>query len=90
MDTLSNEARKRGKNEKPKLTDFRETGAIGDVANFAGILWRPQGEPEEEAAGENGLDSHELRAHGDGDGFQQWRQNIQGHLAPVVTEKTWH
>lgn len=46
---LSNEGRKRGKNERPKLTDFRETGAIGDVANFAGILWRPPLEPEEEA-----------------------------------------
>lgn len=50
LSQLSNEGRKRGKNEKPKLTDFRETGAIGDVANFAGILWRRPGEPEEEAA----------------------------------------
>lgn len=41
LSQLSNEGRKRGKSEKPKLTDFRETGAIGDVANFAGILWRP-------------------------------------------------
>lgn len=45
---LSNEGRKRKKHERPKLTDFRETGAIGDVANFAGILWRPELEPEEE------------------------------------------
>lgn len=46
---LSNEGRKRKKHERPKLTDFRETGAIGDVANFAGILWRPELEAEEEA-----------------------------------------
>jgi replicative DNA helicase len=45
---LSNEGRKRKKHERPKLTDFRETGAIGDVANFAGILWRRELEPEEE------------------------------------------
>ena len=40
LSQLSNEGRKRGRGERPKLTDFRETGAIGDVANFAGILWR--------------------------------------------------
>lgn len=47
---LSNEGRKRGKNERPRLTDFRETGAIGDVANFAGILWRRPLEAEAEKA----------------------------------------
>jgi replicative DNA helicase len=49
LSQLSNEGRKRGKTEKPKLTDFRETSAIGDVANFAGILWRPPLDPEDEA-----------------------------------------
>ena len=48
LSQLSNEGRKRGKNERPKLTDFRETGAIGDVANFAGILWRPPLKEEED------------------------------------------
>lgn len=48
LSQLNNEGRKRGKNERPKLTDFRETGAIGDVANFAGILWRPPMNDEEE------------------------------------------
>jgi replicative DNA helicase len=47
LSQLSNEGRKRGRKEKPKLTDFRETGAIGDVANFAGILWRPPLEDDE-------------------------------------------
>lgn len=50
LSQLSNEGRKRKKREIPKLTDFRETGAIGDVANLAGILWRPELEPEEEEA----------------------------------------
>jgi len=65
LSQLSNEGRKRGRNEKSKLTDFRETGAIGDVANFAGILWRPPLETEEEeklraAIGSDPMGEHTL------------------------------
>lgn len=48
LSQLSHAGRKRKKRERPKLTDLRETGAIGDVANLAGILWRPELEPEGE------------------------------------------
>lgn len=63
LSQLSNEGRKRGKNERPKLTDFRETGAIGDVANFAGILWRQQGEPEEEVAKREAINADPMGNH---------------------------
>jgi len=63
LSQLSNEGRKRGRNERPKLTDFRETGAIGDVANFAGILWRPPLEPEEEAKMREAISSDPMGNH---------------------------
>lgn len=63
LSQLSNEGRKRGKNERPKLTDFRETGAIGDVANFAGILWRPPLEPEEEIAMREAISADPMGNH---------------------------
>lgn len=63
LSQLSNEGRKRKKHEQPKLTDFRETGAIGDVANFAGILWRPPLEPEDEQAMREAISADPMGNH---------------------------
>ena len=68
LSQLNNEGRKRNKTTKPQMTDFRETGAISDVADFAGILWRPALVKEEEtrlreAVAADPMGKHLLKVH---------------------------
>ena len=50
---VNRESEKRGPNEKPKLSDLRESGAIEQDADFVGLLYKPKlGKDDDEESGE--------------------------------------